>query len=118
MDIDNASLGLRMRNIRVKRHLTLDELGQKVGFTADYIGQIERGVRQGSMELLVKISNALMVSIEDILVDSLLVTNAGKKSQHEDDFSYLLLDCSDREAKFIIKVAEFLKTLLKKYFQK
>ncbi len=115
MEIDTDSLGKRLRNIRVKKHMTLELLGQKAGVTADYIGQIERGVRQGSTEILVKISNALEISIEDILVDSLLFTNAEGKSKHEDDFSYILLDCSEKESKIIVKNAENLKSLMKKY---
>ncbi len=118
MEIDTISLGKRLRNIRLKKDMTLEQLGQKAGVTADYIGQIERGVRLGSMEMLVKIVNAIGVSIEDILVDSLLVTNAGGKSKHEEDLSYLFLDCKENESRFIIKNAENVKELLKKYFQK
>lgn len=118
MEIDIVSLGKRLRSIRKNRNMTLDELGEKTGLTPEFIGQIERGLKIGKLDSLVAISNALEVSIEDILVDSLLFTNAEGKSKHEEDLSYLLLDCSENESRFIIKNAENLKTLLKKYLQK
>lgn len=118
MEIDIVSLGKRLRSIRKNRNMTLDELGEKTGLTPEFIGQIERGLKIGKLDSLVSIVNVLGVSIEDILVDSLLVTNAGGKSKHEEDLSYLFLDCRENESRFIIKNAENVKELLKKYFQK
>ena len=115
MEIDMASLGKRLRNIRMRKGITLGELGDKIGVTHAFLSQIERGERGIRLESLVRISNALEVSIEDLLADSLLVTNAESKPKEEEDLTYLLLDCSDKETKVIIKNAENLKTLLKKY---
>ncbi len=118
MEIDMISLGKRIRFIRKKKEWTIEILSEKSKISAVYISQIETGTRVGSLETLIALSNALEVSIEDILVDSLLVTNAGGKSKHEEDLSYLFLDCRENESRFIIKNAENVKELLKKYFQK
>lgn len=115
MDIDIVNLGKRMRSIRQKKGMTVEELAEKSKLSFTMIAQMERGEKKGSIESLVVISNVLGVSIEDLLMDSLLFTNGETKSKHEDDFSYILLDCNENEARLIIKNAENLKDLLKKY---
>ncbi len=118
MELDIISLGKRLRNIRLRNGMTIEELSKKSGLSKNLIAQIERGEKKGSIESLVAISNVLEISIEDLLTDSLLFTNAESKSKTADDFSYLLLDCSDKEARVIIKNAENLKFLLKRYMKK
>ena len=118
MEIDMDSLGKRLRSIRTKKQMTLEELGEKIGFSQAFLGQIERGERVGSLESLVKIANALEVSIEDFLVDSLVTTNAEIKPKHVDDFSYVLLDCNESESRVIVRNAENLKELMKKYLKR
>ncbi len=118
MEIDMISLGKRLRAIRKKRKWTIEVLSEKSKISAVYISQIETGTRVGSLETLITLCNALEVSIEDILIDSLLFTNAGNRSKHEDDLSYLFLDCSENESRFLIKNAENVKDLIKKYLKK
>lgn len=118
MEVDMVSLGMRIRKIRKRKKLTLEQLSEMTDISTVLISQIENGTRTGRLDTLITISNALEVSIEDILVDSLLYTNAEGKSKHEDDLSYLLLDCNENESRFIIKNAENVKELLKKYLQK
>ena len=114
MKIDSISLGKRIRSIRTKLNITLQSLADQVGVSLVFLSQVERGQNTGSLETIVAIANALQVSIEELLVDSLVVTN----SKTDDELSYLLLDCSEKESRVIIKNAENLKTLMKKYLQK
>lgn len=114
MNIDSVSLGMRIRSIRTKQNITLQVLADKVGVSVVFLSQVERGQNNGSLDTVVAIANALQVSIEELLVDSLVVTN----SKADDELSYLLLDCKENESRIIIKNAENLKSLLKKYLQK
>ena len=114
MKIDSISLGKRIRSIRTKLNITLQSLADQVGVSLVFLSQVERGQNTGSLETIVAIANALQVSIEELLVDSLVVTN----SKTDDELSYLLLDCSEKESRVIIKNAENLKSLMKKYLQK
>lgn len=111
MTIDNISLGKRIRHARLKRKKSLVELGRQAGVSSVFISQIERGVSTGSLETLVAISNALEISIEDILIDSLQVTN----TRTDDELSYALLGCSEEEADIILCNAENLRDILKEY---
>lgn len=58
--------GLLIRAAREKRGMTLSELSEKVGKTAPYISDIERGNRRGTYQTLEKIAKALDLNVEDI----------------------------------------------------
>lgn len=57
------SIGLKIRELRKHRGITLKEFSQKVGVTASLISQVERGVAAPSISSLKKISDALGISI-------------------------------------------------------
>lgn len=114
MTVDNVSLGKRIRFTRKKKKMSMETLAEKTEVSPMLISLIERGQSLGSIDTLVSIANALEVSVDRLLTDSLQTSG----NRDEEDFSYLLLDCNERESKVIIKNAENLKTLLKKYLQK
>ena len=114
MTVDNVSLGKRIRYTRKKKKMSIEMLAEKTGVSTMLISLIERGQSLGSIDTLVAIANALDVSLDRLLIDSLVTSG----SRDEDDFSYLLLDCSEKESRVIIKNAENLKALMKKYLQK
>jgi len=57
------SIGIKIREVRKHRGITLKEFSQKVGVTASLISQVERGVAAPSISSLKKISDALGISI-------------------------------------------------------
>ena len=114
MDIDTVSLGKRLRSIRQKKNMTIEELAMKADLSFALVAKIERGEKKGSIESLVAISNALEVSIEDLLEDSLLFTHGESPSLSVDSLVYLSLDSIEKETKVLIENVETLKALLKK----
>ena len=59
-----ADLGRKIKEERIQKGYTQEELGEKVDSTGSYIGQIERGERNASMAKIVLIAEALSVSID------------------------------------------------------
>lgn len=59
-------LGQRIRNFRVQQHLSQEKLSELAGVHPTYIGQIERGEKNITVESLVKIASALHVPISKI----------------------------------------------------
>jgi transcriptional regulator with XRE-family HTH domain len=57
-----ASVGAKIRSIRKSRGLTQEQLGEKVQQPQSYVGGIERGEKNISLDTLEKISNALAIS--------------------------------------------------------
>lgn len=69
--MDYKDLGARVRNARRMQHLTQEELAEKVGISASFLGHIERGSRVASLETLVSLCNTLNVTPEQLLSASL-----------------------------------------------
>jgi len=68
---DYKAIGERVRKARALRGLTQSELSETCDLAPSYVGIIERGDKKASIETLVKIANALNVSTDYLLFDSL-----------------------------------------------
>ena len=58
--------GLKIRAAREKKGMTLAQLAEKIGKTAPYLSDIERGNRRGTYATLVMIARVLDLSIDEI----------------------------------------------------
>ncbi|MOA34323.1 HTH-type transcriptional regulator SinR [compost metagenome] len=56
-------VGARIRALRKEQGLSQEALGEKGGFHFSYIGQIERGEKNISLQSLAKVASALEVSV-------------------------------------------------------
>lgn len=72
--MDYLLLGARVREQRLKKKLTQEKLAEMCNVSSSYIGIIERGNKKLSVETLVKIANALDISTDFLLSDSLTLT--------------------------------------------
>ena len=69
--MDYEALGRRIRAQRKLLGITQEELSVMAGVSCSFIGLIERGDRKLSLETLVSISDALNISCDSLLQDSL-----------------------------------------------
>lgn len=69
--MDYRALGKRVRSQRKLMGLTQEDLSEKVGISCSFMGHIERGTRKLSVDTLVKLSEALNLSCDALLQDSL-----------------------------------------------
>lgn len=85
--VDYKALGQRIRKQRKLMDMTQEELASVSDVSTSYIGHIERGIKRCSLETLVCISNALDISPNSLLQDSLsaipfeLETNLSPRSR-------------------------------------
>ena len=61
-----VKFGLRVRSLRKARNLTQKELGEITGFHHNYIGMIERGDRNPSLENIEVFANAFEMSLSEL----------------------------------------------------
>lgn len=61
-------LGSRVRALRTARGMTQEELGEKAFINYKYLGSIERGERNPSLESLARIADGLGVRLRDLFV--------------------------------------------------
>jgi len=69
--VNYKDLGKRVKILRRQLHLTQEQLAEKLGLSASFLGHIERGTRAASLETVVALCNVLDVSPEYLLTASL-----------------------------------------------
>ena len=68
--MDYKRLGERIREERLRLHLTQARLVEDVDISATYMGAIERGTRSLTLDTLVRLVNRLGVTVDYLLADS------------------------------------------------
>jgi len=63
----SRTVGKRIQKIRLEKGLTQEKLALEAGLNRAYVGYIERGERNPSLETIQKISRVLKVSPKDLL---------------------------------------------------
>ena len=66
-----AKIGKNIRKYRLLRKMRQEDLADKTGLSSNYIGMVERGEKQLSLESFVRILNALDASADIVLADVL-----------------------------------------------
>lgn len=69
--MDYVKLGIQVKRARVKRGFTQAKLAEMTGYSVQHISHIETGNTKLSVELLVELANALEVSLDQLLENSL-----------------------------------------------
>ncbi len=64
-------LGERIRNLRKDAGLSQEDLAELTGFHRTYIGMIERGERNPSLDNLVKFAKAFRITLSELFNDVL-----------------------------------------------
>lgn len=73
--------GQRLREQRLKQNLTLEQLAEKANLSPNYVGMVERGLKEPGLATIVKLLNGLNVSADTLLCD--LVPSASHVTDDE-----------------------------------
>ena len=93
MAINYDELGKRISYFRARKGFSQETLGERIGVNNKHISNIEIGKSRPSLDSLVEIANALGISADDLLVDSL----EHSVSTADSDLHRLLLECNEME---------------------
>ena len=74
-------VGERIRQFRAKKHLSQEALAHLASITPSYLGQVERGQKSPTLSTLIKITNAMEISLNALFSfdDSFLSSNFSKE---------------------------------------
>ena len=108
MPIDYETLGKRIAIARKQAGITQEALVEQLNMTRKHISVIEAAIGRPSLETLVDIANALNVSLDDLLVDSL----THSASTADSEIHRLLLDCNAVEQEILTRMVKELKAIL------
>ena len=74
--MDYKRLGQRIREERLRLHLTQAQLAEDIDISDTYMGSIERGERNLTLDTLVRLVNRLGVTVDYLLADSVADTDS------------------------------------------
>lgn len=109
MELDYQAIGIRVRRFRKEQGLTQQKLAELSDQEPSNISHIERGATKLSLPTIVKIANALGITVDDLLCDSLLQSHAS----FDKEVHLLLSDCSHDELRIITNTMRSLKENLR-----
>ena len=109
MELDYSAIGVRIRRLRKARGITQQTLAEMSNQEPSNISHIERGATKLSLPTIVNIANALGVTVDELLCDSLLESKAIFEKEAED----ILSDCTHNELKIITGTMRALKENLR-----
>lgn len=87
-------LGERIREERLRLNLTQAQLAEAIDISDTYMGAIERGERSLTLDTLVRLVNRLGVTIDYLLSDSVMDSDANIIEQFKQ-----IIDCQPLERK-------------------
>ena len=110
MAIDYDAIGLRIKIARIKAKMTQEKLAEQVGLSTAHISNIETGNTKLSLSTIVKLANALTVSVDELLCDSIINSSYVYSREAQET----LLDCSPYEIRILLDILKSTKEALRK----
>ena len=72
MELDYRAIGKRIKIARIKSDMNQEKLAELVGVSPTHMSNIETGTTRVSLQTIVRLANALSVSVDDLLCDSVI----------------------------------------------
>lgn len=102
-NIDYSAVGRKIREQRKALNITQEELAEMCGVSPSYIGHIERGSRNLSMNTAVQLCSVLNLRLDFLFLDS-----AEDSSEITNCINSALSVCSDEQKKSFLKTIKIL----------
>lgn len=110
MELDYKAIGKRIKIARIKADLTQERLAEMVEISPTHMSNIETGTTRVSLTAIVSLANALSVTVDDLLCNSVVKS----KVQFEKDIAGILADCDEYEIRMVKDMAQALKETLRR----
>jgi transcriptional regulator with XRE-family HTH domain len=110
MDVDYTMIGRRIKDARKDKKVTQEQLAERSGLSTNHISHIEIGSSPLSLKALLSICDALSITADSILYDSLTQIN---RSQQYANIDKCFLDASPVESYIMLSVATAAKNSLR-----
>lgn len=109
--MENDKIGHRIKTLRKSRGMTQEHLSEAINVSPHYIYEIERGLKQMSLETFISITHALNTSADYLLFG---ISGCDKPDpNHDDQLDNLISSLSPHKREAITRVICTLLPLLK-----
>ena len=109
MPINYSLIGIRIKETRNQQGISAEELAELANLSSVYISYIENAKRKPSLKSLIKICNALGITLDELLYGNLLYN----PTEYQTDIDLLMADCSKNEKRFIYLILSAVKDILR-----
>lgn len=109
MKLNYKAIGLRVKAIRGKKKMSQELLAERAGLSITHTSHIETGNTKVSLPALVKIANALHVSLDDLVCDSIVKSRV----IFEKEIADAVADCDEQEIRIVADMTKALKASMR-----
>ena len=109
MNVNFKLIGKRIQEVRKQQTMTQAELATLTDMSDSYISCIETAKKQASLESLIRISNALGITVDELLSGNQL----HNPTDYQTDIDLLMEDCSLLERRFIYELISVAKYIIR-----
>lgn len=96
-------IGQRIRFYRKNKHLSQETLAERSGTHPTYIGQIERGEKNATIEVLYKITRALEISMSQ-LFENIEMSECPAENNIALQIYYQIMDLPEEKQKMLQRI--------------
>lgn len=106
MSFDKKKIGAKIAELRKGRKMTQEQLAEKIGVTVQYLGTMERGKANTTLNRLDKIAEVLGCSSYDLIfcTTTPLDAVASNISNENPEIEKLLFEAHEFQKNFIVKI--------------
>lgn len=110
MEINYKAIGQRIKIARIKKSATQESIADITDITPAHMSNIETGKTKVSLPTLIAIANALSVSVDTLLCDSVL----NSKVIFEGEAKELFKDCDEYEIRLLVDLLKSSKEIIRR----
>lgn len=103
--INHKQIGYRIKEVREQNHISQAQLAEMTDLSISYISHIENAKRKASLESIIRIVNALGITVDELLAG----VQMNNPTAYQTDIDILMENCSENEKRFIY---ELIKAIL------
>lgn len=109
MRINYALIGKRVRETRKQQKISQERLAELTGVSAGYISHIETARKKASLSILIRIANALGITVDELLNGNQIYN----PNDYQTDIDQIMDDCSLLEKRMIFELVCAAKGILR-----
>lgn len=106
----SIEIGQRIRNYRLQNKLSQEELAEKCGLHPTYIGQVERGEKNATIESISKITAGLSISLGTLFEN---ITSFDDENSYPAQAYDLILSATPEKQKRLVDIRRSIFEIMK-----
>lgn len=98
--VNHRQIGYRIKEVREQNHMSQALLAEMTDLSVSYISHIENAKRKASLESIIRIVNALGITVDELLAG----VQMNNPATYQTDIDMLMENCSENEKRFIYEL--------------